>query len=170
MAFHKGAARPALLGRRRDRHALAELGRRHQGHRPSLARLGPDGLGTTAETDAPSTPPAASSHRSPPPSHPEAPARPWSQMADYARPSNINSGRSGPTGAAGLDLFPIGLDHMAPGISTDSARGSETTGNNRHASGKPDTRRGRPNPPRDGPPSMYSLGKTAGQATGHQAQ
>lgn len=34
---------PHLLGHRRDRHALAELCRGHQGHRSPLARLGPDG-------------------------------------------------------------------------------------------------------------------------------
>ena len=41
---HEGTGRPHLLGHRRDRHALAELCRAHQGHQPSLARLGPDGL------------------------------------------------------------------------------------------------------------------------------
>ena len=45
--------------------------------------------------------------------------------------------------ATGLDLFLIGLDHRPPGISTDSARAPETTGNNRHDPGQPDTRRGR---------------------------
>ena len=44
-----------------------------------------------------------------------------------------------------------------------SARGPETTGNNRHDSDKPDQRRGHPTPPWDGAPSMHSLGKTAGQ-------
>jgi hypothetical protein len=48
-----------------------------------------------------------------------------------------------PMKAIGLDLFLIGLDHRAPGISTDSARAPEMTGNNRHDPGKPDTRRGR---------------------------
>jgi len=36
------------------------------------------------------------------------------------------------------------LDQSAPGISTDPARGPETTGTNRHVPGKPDTRTGRP--------------------------
>jgi hypothetical protein len=59
--------------------------------------------------------------------------------------------------------FMIGLDHRGPGISTDSARGPETTGNNRDDSGKPDTRRGYPTPPQGGLPPTQRLGKTAGQ-------
>jgi hypothetical protein len=47
-------------------------------------------------TDAPSTPPAASSHR-PPAWLPGSPAHPRSHVPDYARPSNIKSGPSGPT-------------------------------------------------------------------------
>jgi hypothetical protein len=50
-------------------------------------------------------------------------------MPDYAHPSNINPRPSGPMKATGLDLFLIGLDHRGPGISTDSARGPEATGN-----------------------------------------
>ena len=38
---HEGAGRPDLPGHRRDRHALAELCRGHQGHRSSLARSRP---------------------------------------------------------------------------------------------------------------------------------
>jgi hypothetical protein len=72
-------------------------------------------------------------------------------MPDYARPSNINFARSRTDEATGLNQFLIGLDHGPSGISTDSARGSETTGNNRDDPGKRHTRRGRPTPPWNGP-------------------
>ena len=58
----------------------------------------------------------------------------------------------------------IGLDLYRPGISTDSARGPETTGNNRHHSDNTDTRTGRLTPEWGGPPSVLRPRKTAGQA------
>src|SRR5579863_613219 len=65
-------------------------------------------------------------------------------MPDYARPSNINSARSRTYEATGLNQFLIGLDHSPSGISTDSARGPETTGNNQDDPDKRNTRRGAP--------------------------
>src|ERR1035441_2100342 len=50
----------------------------------------------------------------------------------------------------------IGLDHVAPGISTDSARGPETTGNNWDDSDKHHTRRGRPTHQWNGPPPQVN--------------
>src|SRR5579863_4740533 len=65
-------------------------------------------------------------------------------MPDYARPSNINSARSRTYEATGLNQFLIGLDHSPSGISTDSARGPETAGNDQDDSDKRNTRRGAP--------------------------
>ena len=56
--------------------------------------------------------------------------------------------------------FRIGLDHGGPGISTDSARGPEATGNNRHVSYNTDTRTGRPTPEPGGPPSVQRTRKS----------
>jgi hypothetical protein len=58
-----------------------------------------------------------------------------------------------------------GGDHGPEGISTDSARGPELTGNNRHDSGKPDTRTAAPLP--SGPARLPGtwIGISAGQAT-----
>src|ERR1039457_3354288 len=50
----------------------------------------------------------------------------------------------------------IGLDHVASGISTDSARGPETTGNNWDDSDKHHTRRGRPTHQWNGPPPQVN--------------
>jgi hypothetical protein len=71
--FRKGALSAVFRkcgppAHRRDRHAVAELCRRHQGHRtspprPASARPGWEQGGR--RTDAPSTPPAASSRRPP---------------------------------------------------------------------------------------------------------
>ena len=47
-------------------------------------------------------------------------------------------------------------NHVAKGISTDSARGPETTGTNRNNPDKRHTRRGRPAPPWNGPPSRVN--------------
>ena len=94
----------------------------------------------------------------------------WSPMPDYARPSNINSAHSRTREAIGLYQFLIGIDHSPPGISTDSARGPETTGNNRHDSGKPGTGKGGPAAPQHDQPLPQHLGKTAGQATGRPAR
>jgi hypothetical protein len=58
--------------------------------------------------------------------------------------------------------FVIGLDHNPPGISTDSARGWET-GNNRHDSGKPDSRKGRPARRQGGPVRGLAAAITKGQ-------
>jgi hypothetical protein len=49
------------------------------------------------------------------------------------------------------------------GINTDSARGPEMTGNNRHVSDNADTRTGRPTSESGGPPSLHRTRKTAGQ-------
>jgi hypothetical protein len=85
-----------------------------------------------------------------------------SHMPDYTHPSNIESRLSSPMKATGLDQFKIGLDHGGPGISTNSARGPETTGNNRDDSDKNRMRGSRPTPPRDGPPSGSTIGIFAG--------
>jgi len=57
----------------------------------------------------------------------------------------------------------IGLDHYLAGISTDSARGPETTGNNRHHSDNADTKTGHATPEWGGSPSVLRSRKTAGQ-------
>lgn len=103
---HEDAGSPDLLGDRRDRHALAELCRGHQGHRSFLARPGPDGPGTTADAGRmnPQLRPPRQTNDHPLPGHPEAPAHPWSHMPDYAQPSNISSGHPARTIPIGLDL------------------------------------------------------------------
>jgi hypothetical protein len=50
----------------------------------------------------------------------------------------------------------FGLDHVGPGISTDSARGPETTGNNWDDSDKHHTRRGRATHQWNGPPPQVN--------------
>jgi hypothetical protein len=91
------------------------------------------------------------------------------------RPSREEASRPTPRGTASRDRNPartntIGLDHRGPGISTDSARGPETTGSNRHDSVKPDTRTGRPTLEQTGPSSGYMIGISAGQASGRPAR
>ena len=63
----------------------------------------------------------------------------------------------------------IGLDLLGAGISTDSARGPETTGNNRHVSDNADTETGYPTPESADPPSVHRIREPAGQATGPAA-
>jgi hypothetical protein len=63
----------------------------------------------------------------------------------------------------------IGLDLLGAGISTNSARGPETTGNNRHVSDNADTETGYPTPESADPPSVHRIRKPAGQATGPAA-
>jgi hypothetical protein len=53
-----------------------------------------------------------------------------------------------------------------PGVSTDSARRPETMGNNRHQSGKPDTRTGRRTRGSDSPFRARRLREAAGQRPG----
>ena len=60
-------------------------------------------------------------------------------------------GRHHPAGT-----IPIGIDHKAPGISTDSARGPEMTGNHRDDPDKRHTRRDRTTRPWNGPPSRVN--------------
>jgi hypothetical protein len=57
----------------------------------------------------------------------------------------------------------IGLDHNPSAISTDSARGPERTGNNRHQPDEQRTRQSRPAYQRTGPPPGYTIGISAGQ-------
>src|ERR1700690_1808377 len=66
------------------------------------------------------------------------------QASPGARARLQTAAGSGPLKPARAVL--IGLDLCHPGISTDSARGPETTGNNRHVPGNADTRTGRPLP------------------------
>ena len=56
----------------------------------------------------------------------------------------------------------IGLDHTAPGISTNSARGPETAANNGQ-SGQTPHEKGPPRSPQDDPTPTRPLDKTAGQ-------
>jgi hypothetical protein len=97
------------------------------------------------------------------------PRVPPSRMNGYARPSN-KSGRFGPTAPNGLDQFRIGLDHNPPGISTESARGPETTGNNRHVSDKRGTRPDWSTPQQIGPSPRYIIGISAGQTNERPAR
>src|ERR1019366_9723279 len=60
-------------------------------------------------------------------------------------------------------LHGIGLDLYRAGISTNSARGPETTGNNRHQSGKPDTRTGGPTRESGGPIHARQIRESAVQ-------
>lgn len=92
---HEVVGRPHLLGHRRDRHALADSAADIKDTEPPRPRKGTANNGER-RTDAPSTPPATSSHR-PPAWLPGSPAHPRFTRPDYARPSNIKSGRSGPT-------------------------------------------------------------------------
>jgi hypothetical protein len=64
----------------------------------------------------------------------------------------------------------IGLDQCRIGISTNSARGPETTGNNWYQSDNADTRAGHPTLEPGSPPSVPSAGKTAAQASGRGAR
>jgi hypothetical protein len=61
--------------------------------------------------------------------------------------------------AIGLDLLTIGIDQIGVGISTDSARGPETTGNNRYDSDKQPRWRGSPARRWGGPLLIRSFGK-----------
>jgi hypothetical protein len=85
------------------------------------------------------------------------------RQADRSWPAHrhgtpVPVGRHHPAGTIpiGLDLFRDWYRPYSPGISTDSARGPETTGNNRHDSGKPDTRRARPTHQWNGPPPQVN--------------
>jgi hypothetical protein len=60
----------------------------------------------------------------------------------------------------------IGLGLRLAGISINSARGPETTGNDRYQPGNAHTRAGRPALEPGGPPSALVTGKTPGQASG----
>ncbi len=156
------ANRRHLVNGRSIRGPSQEVCRGHQRHRSWPLCSGRSPVGCGRRTDGPSAQPAAVKPQVPSSLKPRVTQ---SHMPDNTRPSNIKSGRSGPAAPYGLDQFLIGIDHMGPGISTDSARGPETTGNNRDDPGKRHTRVGRPTPPWNGPPSAKSLGKTAGQPT-----
>jgi hypothetical protein len=66
---------------------------------------------------------------------------------------------------AWYSLIHVPDEDMPSVFSTDSARGPETTGNNRHVPDNADTRWGDPTPESGGPPPGYTIGISAGQAT-----